>query len=360
MNGLERNDTVALSALDLCPVSEGSTPADALAHSLHLATRLEELGYRRHWVAEHHNMPGIASSSPPVLMAHLAQVTSRIRIGSGGVMLPNHAPLAVAEQFGMLEALHPGRIDLGLGRAPGTDGLTASALRRGTMPTATDEFPDQLSQLLGFFGRGFPETHPYRAITAVPARGYRPAMWMLGSSDYGAQVAAALGWPYSFAHHFMPEGTDEALRAYRTSFRPSAELDAPYSMLGVSVLVADTDEQAHYLAGSGLLMFVRLRTGRPGLYPSPEEAAHHEYSPAEQRLVQYRMQSQVVGSPSTVRDALQRLVDRTGVDELMAVTMAYDHTDRVRSYELLAGELAARPLERAGTVAAGRVLADAD
>jgi hypothetical protein len=346
VNGLERSDTVALSALDLCPVSDGSTPADALAHSLELAPRLEALGYRRHWVAEHHNMPGIASSSPPVLMAHLAQVTSTIRVGSGGVMLPNHAPLAVAEQFGMLEALHPGRIDLGLGRAPGTDGLTASALRRGTAPTAADEFPDQLAQLLGFFGRGFPETHPYRSITAVPARGYRPAMWMLGSSDYGAQVAGALGWPYSFAHHFMPEGTEDALRAYRTSFRPSADLDAPYSMIGVSVLVAETDDHARYLAGSGLLAFVRLRSGRPSLYPSPEEAARHQYTPMEERLLQYRMQSQVVGSPTTVRHVLQDLVNRTDVDELMVVTMAYDHADRLESYRLLADELRAHPLER--------------
>ena len=345
MLGLERDDrTVNLSVLDLAPVSDGSTPADALANSLDLVRRVERLGYRRHWVAEHHNMPGIASSAPAVLMGHLAQVSTSIRIGAGGVMLPNHAPLAVAEQFGMLEAMHPGRIDLGIGRAPGTDGNTASALRRGARPSTGDDFPEMLGQLLGFFGRGFAEGHPYRSITAVPARGYRPAMWMLGSSDYGAQVAAHLGWPYCFAHHFAPEGTDTAMQVYRESFRPSQELDRPYSMIGVSVLVADTDEQARYLAGSGLLAFVRLRTGKPGLYPSPEEAARHEYEPMERRLLDYRMASQIIGSPATVRAGLQALADRTGVDELMILTMAYDHADRIASYEMLMDELSARPI----------------
>jgi luciferase family oxidoreductase group 1 len=348
-------DTVALSVLDLAPVSEGSTPAEALAHSIDLVRHVEALGYRRQWVAEHHNMVGIASSSPAVLIAHLAQQTTTIRVGSGGVMLPNHAPMAIAEQFGMLEALHPGRIDLGLGRAPGTDGVTAAALRRGARPTGDDEFPEQLNQLLGFFGRGFDATHPYRSITAVPAKGYQPAMWMLGSSDYGAQVAAALGWPYSFAYHFAPEGTLDALDAYRRHFRPSPTLGAPYAMLGVSVLCADTDAQAEYLAGSGLLAFVRLRTGRPGQYPSPETAAAYPYQPAEERLVRYRMATQAVGSPATVRAALQRLVDATGVNELMVTTMAYDHRDRLRSYTLLAEELDAHPLRRpVGATAAPR------
>ena len=344
--GLERTGTVAFSALDLCPVSTGSTPALALQHSVSLSPVLERLGYRRHWVAEHHNMPGIASSSPAVLMAHLAQVTSSIRIGSGGVMLPNHAPLAVAEQFGMLEALHPARIDLGIGRAPGTDGLTAAALRRGQRPTAEDDFPDQLAQLLGFFGRGFPESHPFRQITAVPALGYQPSMWMLGSSDYGAQVAGLLGWPYSFAHHFAPEGTDQALATYRSAFRPSETLDEPYSMIGVSVVCADTDEHADYLAGAGLLAFVRLRSGRPSTYPTPEEAAMYDYSASEQRLLDYRRASSVIGSPSTVRAALQALADRTGVDELMITTMTHDPADRVRSYELLMDELVRNPIER--------------
>lgn len=347
MLGLTRDDSsVNLSVLDLAPVSDGSTPADALRNSLDLARHVEALGYRRHWVAEHHNMPGIASSSPAVLMAHLASVTSTIRLGSGGVMLPNHAPMAIAEQFGMLEALHPGRIDLGLGRAPGTDGRTASALRRGAQPTAADDFPDQLNQLLGFFGRGFPEGHPYRSITAVPAKGYRPAMWMLGSSDYGAQVAGALGWPYSFAHHFAAEGTEYALQAYRDNFRPSPDLDRPYAMIGVSVVCAETDAHANWLAGSGLLAFVRLRSGQPGLYPTPEEAAAHEYTPMEERLVRHRMLSQIVGSPASVRAQLQTLVSRTQVDELMILTMTHSHEDRVRSYELVMEELTARPLVR--------------
>lgn len=351
-NGLERDGTVALSVLDLCPVSEGSNPAEALTNSLDLAPRVEQLGYRRHWVAEHHNMPGIASSAPAVLLAHLAQVTTTIRVGSGGVMLPNHAPLAIAEQFGMLEALHPGRVDLGLGRAPGTDGVTAAALRRGHRPTSEDDFPDQLAHLLGFFGRGFPDNHPFRAITAVPALGYQPMMWMLGSSDYGAQVAGMLGWPYSFAHHFAAEGTDHALAAYRSAFRPSETLDQPYSMIGVSVVCADTDDRAMYLAGSGLLAFVRLRSGRPGLYPTPEEAADYDYAPSDQRIIEHRLQSTVIGSPGTVRRQLRELADRTGVDELMVMTMMHSHADRVRSYELMMSELRAHPLERVATVGA--------
>ncbi len=337
---------VPLSVLDLAPVSDGSTPADALRNSLDLARHIEALGYTRHWVAEHHNMPGIASSSPAVLLAHIASVTSTIRVGSGGVMLPNHASMAIAEQFGMLEALHPGRVDLGIGRAPGTDQLTASALRRGARGSTEDEFPEQLSQLIGFFTGRFSDTHPYRSITAVPALGYRPALWMLGSSDYGAQVAGALGWPYSFAHHFAAEGTEYALQAYRAAFRPSADLDHPYAMLGVSVVCAESDEHARWLAGSGVLAFVRLRTGRPGLYPTPEVAAAHVYSPMEETMVRHRMANQVIGSPATVRRGLQELIDRSGADELMILTMAFDHADRLHSYELLAAELADRPLLR--------------
>jgi luciferase family oxidoreductase group 1 len=348
----DRDDTATaptrypLSVLDLAPVSDGSTPADALRNSLDLAPRVEQLGYTRHWVAEHHNMPGIASSSPPVLLAHLATVTSTIRVGSGGVMLPNHAPLAVAEQFGMLEALHRGRIDLGIGRAPGTDQLTARALRRGSSTLVEEDFPEQLNQLLGYFTGRFPPGHAFASITAVPALGYRPAMWMLGSSDYGAHVAGLLGWPYSFAHHFAAEGTEQALAVYRNTFRPSADLERPYAMLGVSVLCADTDEHARWLAGSGLLAFLRLRTGRPSRYPSPEEAAAYPYTDGERRFVEHRLSNQVVGSPSTVRDGLQALIDRTGADELMLTTMTYDHADRVRSYELIAQEVAARPLRK--------------
>ena len=261
---------IPLSVLDVAPVPEGFTPRDALHNSLDLAPRVERLGYRRYWVAEHHNMPGIASSSPAVLLAHLASATSTIRVGSGGVMLPNHSSLVVAEQFGMLEALHGGRVDLGIGRAPGTDPLTAHALRRAH--EQADDFPAQLVELLGYFDGTWPAEHPFRAITATPGLGYRPEIWMLGSSDYGAHAAGLLGLPYSFAHHFASSNTLEAVRVYRESFAPGP-IDQPYLMLGVSVVCAETDEQAEWLAAPGLLSFVRLRSGTPGRFPTPEEAA---------------------------------------------------------------------------------------
>jgi luciferase family oxidoreductase group 1 len=328
---------VPLSVLDLAPVGRGSTPADALARSAELVREVERLGYRRHWVAEHHNMPGIASSSPPVLLAHLAAATSTIRLGSGGLMLPNHAPLTVAEQFGMLEALHPGRIDLGIGRAPGTDPLTASALRQGGDAYA-DDFPDQLGQLLGFFDGAFPEQHPYRAITAVPALGYRPDIWLLGSSTYSAQAAAYLGMPFSFAYHFAPAMLTEALDAYRSRFRPSEQLDAPYVMLGVSVVCAPADDEARYLAGSGALAFLRLRQGRPDVYPTPEEAAEYRFTPHEREMLKAWTGSHVIGAPATVRARLDELVERTAVDELMVTTMVHSHERRLDSYRLLADE----------------------
>jgi luciferase family oxidoreductase group 1 len=326
---------VPLSVLDLAPVGRGSTPADALRNSLDLAREVERLGYRRHWVAEHHNMPGIASSSPAVLLAHLASVTTTIRVGSGGVMLPNHSALVVAEQFGMLEALHPGRVDLGIGRAPGTDPVTAAALRRAPMHPGAEDFPQQLVDLLGYFDGMMPEGHPFAQVTAVPARGYRPAIWMLGSSTYGAQAAGVLGLPYSFAYHFAPDGVDAALAAYRASFRPSADLDEPYVMLGVSALCAASDERARWLASPGVLAFLRLRQGRPDVYPTPEEAAEYRFTPLEKELAKQRMASQVVGDPATVRRELEALVDRTGADELMVTTMTHGHEDRVESYGLL-------------------------
>ena len=307
-----------LSVLDLAPVSEGSTPADALRNSLDLAVEVERLGYGRHWVAEHHNMPGIASSSPPVLLAHLATVTSTIRVGSGGVMLPNHSALVVAEQFGMLEALHPGRIDLGIGRAPGTDQVTARALRRSANPQGfVDDFPDQLVELFGYFDGRWPLGHPFAGITATPGLGYRPSVWMLGSSDYGAHAAGVLGLPYSFAHHFASGGTMEAARVYRDAFRPVGDLAEPYLMLGVSVVCADTDERARYLAGPGALAFLRLRTGRPGKYPTPQAAAAYEYTAWEQAFVDERLRSAIIGTPDTVREGLRELAARTGAHELM-------------------------------------------
>ena len=325
---------IPLSLLDLAPVSEGFTPRDALRNSLDLAPRVERLGFNRYWVAEHHNMLGIASSAPAVLIAHIASVTSTIRVGSGGVMLPNHSSLVVAEQFGMLEALHPGRVDLGIGRAPGTDQLTAMALRRAR--TTADDFPAQLMELSAYFDGNWNSEHPFREITATPGLGYRPALWMLGSSTYGAHAAGVLGLPYSFAHHFASTDTMAAASTYREAFRPSGAIDKPYLMLGVSVLCAETDEHARWLAAPAALSFVRLRSGRPGRFPTPEEAATHEYSAQEQALLNERIGSQIIGGPETVRGELEALVERTAADELIITTAVHSHADRVRSYELVA------------------------
>src|SRR5262245_9809750 len=328
---------VPLSVLDLAPVSEGSTPGDALRAALRLAAAAERWGYRRYWVAEHHNMPGIASSSPAVLLAHAAGVTETIRLGSGGVMLPNHASLVVAEQFGMLEALHPGRIDLGIGRAPGTDQVTAVALRRSRAAVIADDFPEQLMELMGYFSGEWPEDHPFRAVTAVPALGHRPALWLLGSSDYSARAAGLLGLPFSFAYHFAAGNTLPALAAYRAAFRPSDELATPHVMLGVSVVCAETDERARWLAGSGALAFVRRRSGRPGRFPSPEEAAEYSFTPAEKELLRSWEATTVIGGPDAVRRQLDELVGATGADELIVTTMVHDPADRLRSYALVAG-----------------------
>jgi luciferase family oxidoreductase group 1 len=320
---------VALSVLDLAPVGQGFTPAEALAHSVELARLAERLGFHRLWVAEHHNMPGIASSSPPVLIAHLAACTTTLRVGAGGVMLPNHSALVVAEQFGMLEALHPGRIDLGIGRAPGTDPTTAAALRRRL--DAADDFPEQLRDLFAYFAG----THPQ--ITAVPGRGYQPAMWMLGSSDYSAQVAGVLGLPFSFAHHFASHNTLAALDVYRRSFQPSDVLERPYAMIGVPVICAPSSEESRWLSQSSALSFVRLRQGRPQPLPSPEEAAAHEFTPFERELMRTWMAPLVAGDPSEVRAGLVELATRTGVDEIMITTNVHGHAERLRSYELVAG-----------------------
>jgi luciferase family oxidoreductase group 1 len=327
---------VRFSVLDLAPVSEGSTVGAALQASIELARAAERSGYHRYWVAEHHNMPGIASSAPAVLLAHAASVTSTIRIGSGGVMLPNHSPLIVAEQFGMLEALHPGRVDLGIGRAPGTDHLTAVALRRSRHAVLADDFPEQLVELRGYFSGQFPEDHPFAQITAVPGRGNEPALWLLGSSDYSAQVAGHLGLPFSFAHHFAARGTVPALAAYRGVFKPSDVLQEPYAMIGVAVTCAETDKAARFLAGSSMLAFVRHRTGRPGRLPRPEEAADYQFTPQERELVKQWQSSHIVGSPDTVRAALEDLQARTDADELMITSMIHDPEVRRRSYDLVA------------------------
>jgi luciferase family oxidoreductase group 1 len=327
---------VQLSVLDLAPVVTGSTPARALQGAIELARLADRLGYTRYWVAEHHNMPGVASSAPAVLIAHAASATERIRVGSGGVMLPNHPPLVVAEQFGMLEALHPGRIDLGIGRAPGTDPLTARALRRSEVSLSAEEFPRQLGDLLSFFTGEWPAGHPYEQVTAVPGKGYRPEVWLLGSSDYSAQVAGLLGFPFSFAHHFSPANTDAASALYRERFTPSSTLDAPHLSLGVSVVCAEATEDARRLARSAQLSFVRRRTGRPAPLPSEAEAAEHAFTPLEREVLREWEASTVVGDPATVRAALEALAERTGAAELIVTTSVHDHRARLRSYELLA------------------------
>jgi luciferase family oxidoreductase group 1 len=331
---------VRLSVLDLVPVARDVTPGQALRRSTVLARRAEELGYHRYWVAEHHSMPGIASSSPAVLLAHLGAATDHIRLGSGGVMLPNHSPLVVAEQFGMLEALHPGRIDLGLGRAPGTDQMTARVLRRSMAVEGEDDFPQQLAELVAFFEDSFPDDHPFRSVKAVPQGDQRPDIWLLGSSGFSAQLAGVLGLPFSFAHHFSAQNTEPALQIYRSHFRPSERLSEPLAMIGVSVICAESDEQARWLAGPMNLAMVRLRTGRPGPLPTPEEAAAYNFTPMEKELLRSITGSYVVGSPGSVRAELLELAERTGVDELMITTNVGDPDERLRSYELVAQQVA--------------------
>jgi luciferase family oxidoreductase group 1 len=325
--------SVPLSVLDLVNVSEGSSVGAAVHASLELARHAERLGFNRLWFAEHHNMPAVASSAPPVLIAAAAAATRRIRVGSGGVMLPNHPPLVVAEQFGTLEALYPGRIDLGIGRAPGTDPVTAAALRRSEDPLSADDFPQQLGELIAFFRGAFPEGHPYRAITAVPGAGDAPPIWLLGSSDYSAQVAGWLGLPFAFAHHFSPENTLPALRLYRDSFRPSERLSRPYAMVAVQVVCADGDERARWLAAPAALSFARRMQGLPSRLPTPEEAAAHPWTPFERRVREQRHAGQAIGGPDTVRRILAGLLAQTGADELMVTTAVHDPADRLRSME---------------------------
>jgi luciferase family oxidoreductase group 1 len=327
---------VPLSVLDLAPVPDGGSAAEALRATTDLAQQAERLGYHRFWVAEHHNMPGIASSAPPVLIGHIADATTTMRVGSGGVMLPNHVSLVVAEQFGMLEALHPGRIDLGIGRAPGTDQVTAAALRRSPEALSADDFPDQLMDLLGWFTGRWPENHPFARITAVPGHGNLPAMWLLGSSGYSAQLAGLLGLPFAFAHHFSAANTLPALALYRQHFRPSATLEHPYAMVAAAVICAETDERARFLAGSGALSFLRLRAGRPGPVPSPQEAADYPYNELERAFIEDRLATQIVGSPGTVERGITDLLEATQADELMITTMVHDPADRLYSFERVA------------------------
>jgi luciferase family oxidoreductase group 1 len=327
--------SVPLSVLDLAPVIAGTTTGEALRATVELARSVDVLGFTRFWVAEHHGMPGVASSAPPVLIGAIAAATERIRVGSGGVMLPNHPPLVVAEQFGTLAGLHPGRIDLGLGRAPGTDQNTARALRRTAGPLSDDDFPQQLGELLAFFRGGFPDDHPYRAITAVPGLGEAPPIWLLGSSGYSAQLAGYLGLPFAFAHHFMARNTLPALELYRQSFRASDVLTTPYAMVAAQVVVADTDERALELVRPLALSFLALRRNNPIALPTVEQAAAHPWTDVEEAALQERLAGQAVGSPRTVRRQLAELLTATAADELMVTTTVPDPPARLESMRLL-------------------------
>ena len=322
---------VPFSILDLSPIVQGGTAGEALQRSLDLARHAERWGYRRYWVAEHHNMPGIASAATAVVIGHIAAGTKTIRIGAGGVMLPNHAPLVIAEQFGTLEALFPGRIDLGLGRAPGTDQLTARALRRGHRDPA-DSFPEDVQELQAYFR----PVVPNQAVQAVPGGGLAVPIWLLGSSLFSAQLAAALGLPFAFASHFAPDHLDEALELYRGKFRPSAALKRPHAMAAIAVFAADTDAAAARLFTSLQQSFVKLRRGTPGPLPPPVDTMDGLWTPAEAMMVGRAFGEAVVGSPATVKRGVEKFLARTGVDELMVTAAIFDHAARLRSFELVA------------------------
>lgn len=341
--------TIPLSVLDLSPVGSGSTATQALRNTLDLARLAERLGFTRYWLAEHHNMPGIACPAPEVVIAAVARETTHLRVGSGGIMLPNHTPLKVAETFKVLEALYPGRIDLGIGRAPGTDQMTALALRRSREAMSAEDFPAQLAELLAFADDHFPDNHPFRSVRAVPVDVPLPPIWLLGSSDYSAQVSAAIGVGFAFARHISPHGAAEAMRLYREHFTPSDYLGAPRTILATSVLCAETDAEAEELAASVDLSFLRLLSGRPGPLPSPAEALAYHYTDAERVQVQSRRTHHIIGGPATVRARLTELLARTEADELMVTSMIHDHQARLRSYELLAEIFGLRPASSSET-----------
>ncbi|MCP3139271.1 LLM class flavin-dependent oxidoreductase [Pyxidicoccus xibeiensis] len=323
-----------LSVLDLAPIGSGATSTQALRDSLRLAQHVERLGYHRLWYAEHHGMPGIASSAPDLLIAHAAQLTSRLRLGSGGVMLPNHAPLAVAERFGILESLHPGRIDLGIGRAPGGDARTAHALRKD--PRAVEDFTSDVRELIDLLSGRTPTDQPFGAMPAVPRAEGVPEVWLLGSSGFSAQLAGVLGLPFSFAHHFSPQNTLPAVKLYRERFAQAGHAHAPRVLLAVGVVAADTQERATEVASSLALSWVRIHTGKTGPIPSPEEARRHPWTDTERAIADSFLSTQVIGDAAAVHDGLTRLARATGADELMLSTMAHRVEDRMRSYELVA------------------------
>jgi luciferase family oxidoreductase group 1 len=317
------------SVLDLAPVPEGFTPSDALRNTLDLAQHAERWGYNRYWLAEHHNMVGIASAATSVVIAHVAGGTRMMRIGAGGIMLPNHSPLVIAEQFGTLEALFPGRIDLGVGRAPGTDQRTLRALRRD--PTSADTFPQDVLELQALLG----PVQPDQVIRAVPGADSNVPVWILGSSLFGAQLAAMLGLPYAFASHFAPGALMQALQVYRERFQPSAKLDRPYAMVGVNVIAADTDEEARHLFTSAQQSFTNLFRGTRGKLQPPIDDIESYWTPSEKAQAMNMLSCSFVGSPKTVQDGLANFIAQTGADEVMVAAAIYDHSKRLRSYEIL-------------------------
>jgi luciferase family oxidoreductase group 1 len=322
---------IPFSVLDLSPIVQGGNVSQALHRSLDLARHVERLDYKRFWLAEHHNMPGIASAATSVVIGHVAAGTSRIRVGSGGIMLPNHAPLVIAEQFGTLEALFPGRIDLGLGRAPGTDPLTARALRRGHTNSA-DAFPQEVVELQSYFNPAVDG----QAVQAVPGAGLRVPIWLLGSSLFSAQLAALLGLPFAFAAHFAPEQLYEALKLYHREFRPSVTLARPYAMAAVAVFAAEADDEAARLFTSLQQSFVNLRRGMPGPLPPPVASMEGLWSPAEQAGLDHAFGEAIVGSRARVKEGIESFLERTGLDELMVTAAIYDHEARLRSFEIVA------------------------
>ncbi len=326
-----------LSVLDLSPVASGSTAAQALHNTVDLARLADSLGYTRYWIAEHHNMPMIASSAPEIMIGQVAAATSHIRVGSGGVMLPNHAPLMVAERFKVLEALYPGRIDLGLGRAPGTDPATSHALRRRQGISDQDDFLERFNELMLFETRGFPAGHPFANVKAMPADVPLPPIYLLGSSDYSAQLAGHIGAVFAFAHHFATFDAADAMRLYRESFKPSPSHAKPYAILATHVVCADSDEEADRLARTVDLNFVRRAKGEYLPLASPEEATAYDYAPVDRARIASNRQRMSIGSPATVKARLAPLIEATQAQELMVTTMIHDHAARKHSYELLAG-----------------------
>ncbi len=327
---------LTLSVLDLATVASGSSAADALHRTVALAQHVEALGYNRFWVAEHHNMPMIASSAPDILIAEVAAATKTIRVGAGGVMLPNHAPLAVAERYATLEAFHPGRIDLGIGRAPGSDGRTAQALRRSMDGPGGGGFLREFAEMRAFFADAMPAGHPFHGIRAMPGPGYEPPLWFLGSSTFSAQVAAELGQRFAFAYHFAPGDVAAAMRMYRKGFKPSDDLAEPHAMLTVGVVIGETDAEAQRMATSGALAFARLRLGGGAPLPSPAEVEIHEWTPDERYIAEDRLSTQVIGTAERVLDELRSLAERYQADEIMIAGMVHDAEAHRRGFDLLA------------------------